>query len=307
MSFDTLIVGLGVQGKKRKLQLEGLKRLNTLDPFNKEADYSSIDSVQLDAIQNVMLCIPDEEKVGYIDFFINKGMNILVEKPLAVSSEQSLEWVKRSTKSSANLYIAYNHRFEPSLIKMKQAMADYPSEKLYKINIFYGNGTSKLVKASGWRDRGNGVLEDLGSHCLDLINYIFGFCQIEFNVVQTRSFETSAPDNIIILGTINNCLLEIELSLISWKNDFYFEVITEDGSFHAHSLCKWGTASFEHRKRVLPSGKPLIFAETFDCPDPTWKAEHAFFLDRLSNTKSNLGINDWINLNFAKIKRIMAN
>ena len=39
--------------------------------------------------------------------------------------------------------------------------------------MFYGNGTARLVRNSYWRDQGNGVLSDLGSHLVDTSKFFF--------------------------------------------------------------------------------------------------------------------------------------
>ena len=41
-------------------------------------------------------------------------------------------------------------------------------------NFFYGNGTAINVKNSTWRDVGQGVISDLGSHLIDLSDFLFG-------------------------------------------------------------------------------------------------------------------------------------
>src|SRR3546814_15869401 len=38
--------------------------------------------------------------------------------------------------------------------------------RIYSVRMFYGNGTARLVRDSPWRDRGAGVLPDLGPHLL---------------------------------------------------------------------------------------------------------------------------------------------
>ena len=37
--------------------------------------------------------------------------------------------------------------------------------------MFCGNGTARLVRNSLWRDKGNGVLGDLGSHLIDTTKF----------------------------------------------------------------------------------------------------------------------------------------
>ena len=46
--------------------------------------------------------------------------------------------------------------------------------------MFYGNGTSLLVKSSPWRDKGSGVILDIGSHLLDTL--IFGLKVIKLKL-----------------------------------------------------------------------------------------------------------------------------
>ena len=50
--------------------------------------------------------------------------------------------------------------------------------------------------------------------------------------------------------------LELEMTLLSWRNHFTCDVLAENGAAHIRSLCKWGPSTFTHRTRVLPSGRP---------------------------------------------------
>ena len=53
--------------------------------------------------------------------------------------------VRISFKNKCILYSAYNHRFEPNIIKLKKDLNLHKS-KIYNIRLFYGNGTAKNVK-----------------------------------------------------------------------------------------------------------------------------------------------------------------
>ena len=76
-----LIVGLGVQGNKRKNILKGHKIL-TVDTKNNSADYKNIKQVPLNSFDVVFLCVPDKEKYSLIEYFAQNKKHILVEKPL---------------------------------------------------------------------------------------------------------------------------------------------------------------------------------------------------------------------------------
>src|SRR5207248_8274259 len=72
-------------------------------------------------------------------------------------------------------------------------------------------------------------------------------------------------------------VLEMEITLLSWRNHFTADVYGEHGSPHIESLCKWGPSSFIRRTRILPSGRPPEEAITLVQPDPTWAAEYEHF------------------------------
>ena len=76
-----LIVGLGVQGKKRKSTLKN-HNVITADIINKFADYKCIKDVPITDYDVVFLCTPDKEKYKIIKYCIENKKHILVEKPL---------------------------------------------------------------------------------------------------------------------------------------------------------------------------------------------------------------------------------
>src|SRR4029077_19523788 len=71
--------------------------------------------------------------------------------------------------------------------------------------------------------------------------------------------------------------LELEMTLLNWRNHFTCDLFAENGSAHIQSLCKWGPSSFTFRRRVLPSGRPPEETITLAQDDPTWDIEYAHF------------------------------
>ena len=49
-------------------------------------------------------------------------------------------------KNNVFIYTAYNHRFEPSLVELKKIISKKIIGNIYYARLFYGNGTSLLVK-----------------------------------------------------------------------------------------------------------------------------------------------------------------
>src|SRR3546814_18480309 len=63
------------------------------------------------------------------------------------------------------------------------------------------------------------------------------------------------------------------MTMLSWRNHFACDVLTENGSAHIESLCKYGPSTFTHRRRVCPSARPPEHAVTPIPPAPAWEAD----------------------------------
>ena len=275
--MKVIVVGLGVQGAKRR-SAAGSDFFAAVDPVNRDARYRSLDEVPQEAYDAALLCVPDEPKVDLLEFLLARGKHVLVEKPLWAQRDADLRRLEAIARERrAVCYTAYNHRFEPHYVKMRRVIAGGELGKLYHCRMFYGNGTARLVRDSAWRDAGAGVLPDLGSHLLDTALFWFGELAEDLSVYSARRFENRAPDHVVVGSRASAPQLELEMTLLSWRNHFTCDLFAERGSAHIRSLCKWGPATFTLRTRVLPSGRPPEDVETLEQPDPTWALEYAHF------------------------------
>ncbi|HTF15418.1 MAG TPA: Gfo/Idh/MocA family oxidoreductase [Burkholderiales bacterium] len=298
-----IVVGLGVQGKKR-LAVAGKEAVATVDPFNTEAQYKRIEDVPLDAYDAALVCTPDDAKIGLLTHLLANRKHLLVEKPLFADEPADLQHLKRLAEANHTVcYTAYNHRFEPHFERMKELIESGRLGRIYSARMFYGNGTARLVRDSAWRDKGAGVLPDLGSHLLDTALFWFGKPTAPFRVFSANRFENRAFDH-VSFGANGSPVLQMEVTLLSWRNHFYADVFAESGSAHIQSLCKWGPSTFTVRKRKLPSGRPDEEPIALEQADPTWEIEYKYF-KRLCMTGGNNIDNDvWINDVLADLSRL---
>ncbi|MDC1121550.1 Gfo/Idh/MocA family oxidoreductase [Alphaproteobacteria bacterium] len=275
----TIIAGRGVQGIKRKT-ICGDDFVGFVDPYNEGAEFNYITDVPLDQYDAVLGCIPDEPKSQFAYFCLSNGKHLLLEKPFWVPNEHdfaTLQEIARANK--AVCYTAYNHRFEPHFVKMRDLIKSGKLGRIYRCRMFYGNGTARLVRESKWRDRGGGVLPDLGSHLLDICQFWFNDAldHTKWEIISANCFENRAPDHVILRYQDHKISLELEMTMLMWRNHFTCDVLAEKGSAHIESLCKWGPSTFTYRERVLPSGRPIEHQETRVSPDPTWEIEYNHF------------------------------
>ncbi len=273
----SLVVGLGVQGNKRR-HFAGSDFVAAVDPVNLEAQYRKVEEVPLASYDAALVCIPDKPKVDVLTYLLDNGKHVLVEKPLWANDDDKIMQLNRLADSRKLVcYTAYNHRFEPHYIRMRDLVESGELGKIYRCRMFYGNGTARLVRDSSWRDQGAGVLPDLGSHLLDTAKFWFGDLGEDFQIISADCFENRAPDHIVFGSNTTKPELEFEITLLSWRNHFTCDVLAEKGTAHISSLCKWGPSVFTKRTRVLPSGRPHEDVVTLVEDDPTWAAEYAHF------------------------------
>jgi predicted dehydrogenase len=290
-----LIAGYGVQGRKR-LQVAGSDGIGIVDPIAPDANWHDIREAPLERYDAALVCTPDAPKMELLRYLLGHGKHVLVEKPLHAEREEELgelEAIARGT--GAVCYTAYNHRFEPHYMRMRDLVQSGVLGAIYRCRMFYGNGTARLVRDSAWRDQGAGVLPDLGSHLLDTARFWFGDIGEDFRLVSVSRFENCAPDNVVIASDSAKPKLEFEMTLLSWRNHFTCDVLAEKGTAHIESLCKWGPTTFTHRTRILPSGRPPEQSVTLVQEDPTWALEYEHFKRLVSErTPTDLGKDRWL-------------
>lgn len=290
-----IVVGLGVQGHKRR-RFAGEDFVAAVDPVHAEAQFRSLGDVPLSAYDAALVCTPDEPKVELLNYLLGNGKHVLVEKPLWADDVAELSGLEALARSkSVFCYTAYNHRFEPHFVSMRDLIASGRLGRIHRCRMFYGNGTARLVRNSEWRDQGAGVLPDLGSHLLDTVSLWFGLPAEDFRVISASRFENRAPDHVVIGSEGSRPKLELEMTLLMWRNHFTCDILAENGTAHIESLCKWGPSRFTTRMRVLPSGRPPEESVTLVQDDPTWALEYDYFRSAcLAGRTTDLSTDMWL-------------
>ena len=285
-----IIIGYGNIGRKRKKTL-GKKCIFTVDPYNNNSDFKNYLDVPLKSFDAAILATPNSSKYEIIKYLLSKGKHVLVEKPF-LFEKFNLDKIKElnhlSIKNSAVWYTSYNHRFEPLIIKFKELIAQKKIGDIYYSNFIYGNGTSQN-SVNSWRDSGYGVLEDLGSHLIDIFVFLFPTYKVKFKSISLLNYEMNFLDYCVFVSSDKK--FEFKCSFLTWKNEFKIEMFGSKGSIHLEGLNKWGKSKLIFRKRVFPSGIPTEEIFLSKGKDLTWDKDILFFEKMILENK-NSSIND---------------
>jgi scyllo-inositol 2-dehydrogenase (NADP+) len=283
------LLGLGNIGAKRR-EILGQRCVATVDPYNTAADFRDLHELPADRYDAAILAVPNGVKIDLVRLLLESGKHVLIEKPFLLpdwGTAQELHKLARANK--VVWYTSYNHRFEPMIETLKSELERGSIGRVYHGRLFYGNGTVANIIGS-WREEGMGVLEDLGSHLLDLLGYLFGYVGSEIEAWTLEAHESKCLDH-CLLATADHRFV-IEASYLSWKNHFEIEIYGEKGSMHLRGLCKWGASEITVHERVRPSGVPHARRQSHSGQDVTWQRDLTYFEQAAAAGEISLE-NDW--------------
>jgi len=286
-----LVIGYGNIGAKRKHFL-GDRCVGTVDPYNPAANFASVTDCPPDRYDAAVLAVPNELKIELLEFLLARGKHALVEKALMFPDQETADRLDQiARRHHAIWYTSYNHRFEPHVMALRQLLAEGTVGDVYRVRMFYGNGTAANV-AGTWRDDHLGVIEDLASHLIDLTGFVFGKFGADFVVWERYGHELRGIDH-CILATADRRIV-IECSFLSWKNRWSIEVVGAKGTLLMEGLTKWGPSELVIRRRRFPSGVPEESCDVVEMPDPTWAADIRHFEEMVASGKTSYENDIWL-------------
>jgi scyllo-inositol 2-dehydrogenase (NADP+) len=236
-----------------------------------------------------VLAVPSGAKLAQLERFLGLGKHVLVEKPLVIPDRGALERLERLARDRGVCwYTSYNYRFEPLIIKLRDLYRSGAIGDLYYARMVVANGSVANV-AGTWRDAGLGAIEDLACHLFDLTPWILDQ-RPAFTTWTAQRHEAKAPDHAIVGGADGRLVLDV--SYLSWKNQFRIDLIGARGSLHLSGMRKWGPCDLILRERILPSGVPHETVFHDEGPDESWQRDFAEFERRVAS-KTTSASDDW--------------
>ncbi|MCP4482331.1 MAG: Gfo/Idh/MocA family oxidoreductase [bacterium] len=109
---------------------------------------------------------------------LNEGKHVIVEKPMALSSDDADKMIKAATNNKVKLSISHQNRFNPTVQKLREAVEKKRFGKLIAGNarILWNRGKNYYEQAS-WRGtyaQDGGCLMNQCIHNIDLLQWMMG-------------------------------------------------------------------------------------------------------------------------------------
>ena len=135
-----------------------------------------LDNVELDAVS---VCTYNATHAECTIYALNKGVNVLLEKPMCVTLEEAVEIRKAEKASGKVLSIGFQPRFDPNMKLLKKIVRNGELGKIYYIQTGGGRrhgiptpfGTTFIDKNTGCI----GALGDIGCYSLDMVLDAIGY------------------------------------------------------------------------------------------------------------------------------------
>lgn len=127
-------------------------------------------------IEALVVAIPDDLHYPVTMAAINAGLHVLCEKPLALSLQQAQEMVERAEKAGVKHMTYFTWRWLPVFQYLHRLIEEgYLGRCFYSQFRFVGSYGRNGQYGWKWdRQRGLGILGDLGVHMIDLAHWCIG-------------------------------------------------------------------------------------------------------------------------------------
>jgi len=154
------------------------------------SDYKELLTQDLDAVS---IAVPTIEHKQVALAAIQKGVNLLIEKPIADSIESAQEIITAAEACRVKLMVGHLERFNPAVRKLKQVIDDGILGKLVFIS-------ARRVGPFVPRISDVGIIVDVATHDIDIIRYFIGSECTSVFARSTRYKNVKGDAAIILMG-----------------------------------------------------------------------------------------------------------
>jgi len=191
-----------------------------LSQFPQAKGYSNIEEAIKDRYDGYTLATPAETHYSISKQLIKAGLNILIEKPMTLTSEESRELNELAEESGSRVMVGHVLLFHPAISKIKEVIE---SGRLGKLHYIYSNrlnlGTVRTEES---------VFSSFAPHDISVIDYLVGKPAINIEAKGSKFLQNNVFDSTIShLEYPDNINAHI---FVSWLHPFKQQLLVVVGS-----------------------------------------------------------------------------
>lgn len=229
--------------------------------YNVKAYNDIEEMLEKEDIDAVSVATPDPYHKKPVLAAIRHGKDVLVEKPLATTSEDAYEIIEAAEKAGVRVMVDYHKRWDPASIAVKNKLHEKTAGKPVRGYMRMDNVYDVALKWLSWSSKSSPV-HFVGTHCYDLIRYYME-CEVvqvyavgHKGILQSKGVDTY--DSITaILEFENGCTWTVENAWIlpngfAKADDGCTEILCENILIRVDSQ-KRGVEFFDDKKLYTPN------------------------------------------------------
>ncbi len=242
-----------------------------------------ISSEELDCIH---ICTPHYLHTSMAIKALNKGINVLTEKPCSVSAEEVLALCDAQKKSGKQVGVCFQNRYNACVQYIKETILNGSMGKVKAIRAFVTWNRGKDYYSDDWHGtldkECGGVLINQAIHTVDLVGYFGGKCQSLIAHTHNDHLQgiIDVEDTANVLMTLENEVNAVLYATTAHSDDspVLIEVVFENGKLRTEGeklYCfdnnnsireiELNTDKVCHGKQYWGSGHTALINDFYDC------------------------------------------
>ncbi len=291
MTRGVAIIGAGLVGAKRASALPAGAELRAVFDSVPERARAVAESTPGATVTDSVEAAVDDPRVSLVVVAtphgelarvgaaaLERGRDVLVEKPGADSLRALLALREAAERAGRRVRVGFNHRFHPAMLRTKDAAGSGCYGPVFGIRGRYGHG-GRVGYEHEWRARrdisGGGELVDQGLHLIDLVRFLTGEVELAFSELRTDFWPIDVEDNAYLaLRSESGALAWLHASWTEWKNLFSFEVAMRTAKLEISGLGgSYGIERLTSHEMLPEMGPPTTTSWEWPGADRSWSDE----------------------------------
>jgi UDP-N-acetylglucosamine 3-dehydrogenase len=225
-----------------------------------------------------VVAVPTEEHLAAVRELVAAGVHVLVEKPLAASSDEARELIAAVGEAGVRAAVGHVERFNPALLELRRRAQEGQVGEVFLI-------ATERVGPFPDRVRDVGVVKDLATHDLDLVRWLGGAPVARLAAETQHRMGREHEDLVLVTGRLEsavafNCVVDWvsptkvrRTRILGERGMLLADTLTADLCFfeNGHVSSEWsetqalkGVAEGDMTRYALSRREPLLVElETF--------------------------------------------
>lgn len=171
---------------------------------------------------------------------LEAGLDVVVDKPFAVTSAQGQELIALADRLGRVLTVFQNRRWDGDFLTVRKLLA---GEALGRVTRFessferWSPDTAKAWKVDATAADGGGVLFDLGTHLIDQALLLFGPATVVHAELQARRSHEKVDDDVfLVLNHGSGVTSHLSMNMLCAQQGPRFRILGSAGAFTKHGI-----------------------------------------------------------------------